>query len=254
MAHLDAGRRRSRLTGERRKLDHFALEGLMKLQQLVSIGHVRLGTAKLFIDPLNDAMARFHISTPKRQAAFVSQLLVESENLSCVIEDLSYRPDRLMTVSGFKGRFTREQADRLGYVPGVQRADQEMIANIAYGSRLGNGPIHSGDGWRYRGRGPIQLTGKDNYRRCGIAIGYDLVTSPDLLSRPDVGCLAAAWFWHEGNRTGTSLNPLADAGKIADISRIVNGGENALVERCSITNRFMEGWHEPLPYTTRHAR
>lgn len=212
----------------------------MKLQQLVSIGQVRLGTAKLFIDPLNDAMARFHISTPKRQAAFVSQLLVESENLSRVIEDLSYRPERLMTVSGFKGRFTREQADRLGYVPGVQRADQEMIANIAYGSRLGNGPIHSGDGWRYRGRGPIQLTGKDNYRRCGIAIGYDLVTSPDLLSRPDVGCLAAAWFWHEGNRTGTSLNPLADAGKIAAISRVVNGGDTGLAERCSITDRFME--------------
>jgi putative chitinase len=86
-----------------------------------------------------------------------------------------------MTVPGFKGRFTREQADRLGHVPGVRNADQEMIANIAYGSRLGNGPIHSGDGWRYRGRGPIQLTGKDNYHRCGIAIGYDLVTSPDLL-------------------------------------------------------------------------
>jgi putative chitinase len=212
----------------------------MKLEQLISIGQVRPGIAALYIDPLNNAMARFHISTPKRQAAFVSQLLHESANLAKVIEDLSYRPDRLMTVSGFRGRFTREQADRLGYVPGVQKADQEMIANIAYGSRLGNGPIHSGDGWRYRGRGPIQLTGKDNYRRCGIAIGYDLVTSPDLLSRPDVGCLAAAWFWHEGNRTGTSLNPLADAGKIAAISKVVNGGDTGLAERCGITGRFLE--------------
>jgi len=210
------------------------------LEQLMSIGQVRPGTAKLYIDPLNNAMARFSISTAKRQAAFVSQLLHESANLTKVIEDLSYRPDRLMTVSGFKGRFTREQADQLGYVPGVQKADQEMIANIAYGSRMGNGPIHSGDGWRYRGRGPIQLTGKENYRRCGMAIGYDLVTSPDLLSRPDVGCLAAAWFWNEGNRTGASLNPLADAGKIADISRVVNGGDTGLAERCSITARFME--------------
>ncbi|MGJ9420481.1 glycoside hydrolase family 19 protein [Massilia sp. CMS3.1] len=212
----------------------------MKLEQLIAIGHVRPGTATLFIDPLNNAMARFSISTAKRQAAFVSQLLHESAGLTRMVESLSYRPDALMTVSGFKGRFTRAQADRLGYIPGEQKADQEMIANIAYGSRLGNGPIHSGDGWRYRGRGPIQLTGKDNYRRCGLAIGYDLVTSPDLLSRPDVGCLAAAWFWHEGNRTGNSLNALADAGRIIAISRVVNGGDTGLAERCGITDRFIE--------------
>jgi putative chitinase len=212
----------------------------VKLEQLITIGCVRPGTAALFLDPLNNAMERFSINTPKRQAAFVSQLLHESEGLTKMVEDLSYRPERLMTVSGFKGRFTREQADRLGYVPGVQKADQEMIANIAYGSRLGNGPIHSGDGWRYRGRGPIHLTGKDNYRRCGRAIGYDLVTSPDLLQRPDVGCLAAAWFWNEGNRTGCSLNPLADAGKIIALSRVVNGGDTGLAERCSITDRFLE--------------
>ena len=212
----------------------------MKIEQLIAIGHVRPGTAALFIDHLNNAMARFSISTPKRQAAFVSQLLHESQGLTRMIENLNYRPEALMTVSGFKGRFTRAQADKLGYIPGEQKADQEMIANIAYGSRLGNGPIHSGDGWRYRGRGPIQLTGKDNYRRCGMAIGYDLVTSPDLLSRPDVGCLAAAWFWHEGNRTGSSLNLLADAGKIIALSRVVNGGDIGLAERCSITDRFME--------------
>jgi putative chitinase len=211
----------------------------VRLDQLIAIGHVRPSTAALFIDPLNNAMARFSINTPKRQAAFVGQLLHESEGLSRMIENLNYRPDALMTVDGFKGRFTRQQADRFGYIPGVQKADQEMIANIAYGSRLGNGPIHSGDGYRYRGRGPIQLTGKDNYRRCGAAIGYDLVTSPDLLSRPDVGCLAAAWFWHEGNRTGCSLNPLADAGKIAAISRVVNGGDTGLAERCSITDSFL---------------
>lgn len=212
----------------------------MRLDQLIAAGRVRKGTAELFIDPLNNAMTRFSISTPKRQAAFAGQLVHESNGLTRMVEDLSYRPERLMSVDGFKGRFTREQADRLGYIPGVQRADQEMIANIAYGSRLGNGPIHSGDGWRYRGRGPIQLTGKDNYRRCGMAIGYDLVTSPDLLQRPDVGCLAAAWFWNEGNRTGNSLNPLADAGKIIAISRVVNGGDNGLAERCGITERFLE--------------
>lgn len=212
----------------------------MKLEQLITIGRVRPGTAALFIDPLNNAMARYSINTPKRQAAFVSQLLHESGNLTRMLENLNYRPDALMTVSGFKGRFTRTQAEQFGYVPGVQKANQEMIANIAYGSRLGNGPIHSGNDWRYRGRGPIQLTGKENYRRCGLAIGYDLVTSPDLLSRPDVGCLAAAWFWHEGNRTGDSLNPLADANKIIALSRVVNGGDNGLADRCNITARFME--------------
>lgn len=212
----------------------------MKLEQLIAIGHVRPSTAALYIDHLNHAMERFGINTPRRQAAFVSQLLHESKQLTAMVENLNYRPDALMTVPGFKGRFTREQANRLGYVPGVQMADQKMIANIAYGSRLGNGPIHSGDGWNYRGRGPIQLTGKDNYRRCGAAIGYDLVRSPDLLSRPDVGCLAAAWFWDKGNRTGRSLNALADTGSIIELSRMINGGDNGLTERCNITDDFLE--------------
>lgn len=212
----------------------------MKLEHLIEMSGVRPSTAALFIEPLNNAMARFGINTAKRQAAFVGQLLHESQDLSRMVENLNYRPDALMTVEGFKGRFTRAQADRLGYVPGVQRADQQAIANIAYANRLGNGPIHSGDGWRYRGRGPIQLTGKDNYQRCGVAIGYDLVNSPDLLTRPDVGCLAAAWFWHAGNRFGHSLNALADAGEIGAISRAVNGGKNGLLERRQVTARLLE--------------
>jgi len=212
----------------------------VKLEHLIQIGPVLPAIAARFIEPLNNAMARFGISSPQRQAVFVGQLLHESINLTAMAENLNYRPEALMTVSGFKGRFTKAQADRLGYVPGSQKADQEAIANIAYANRMGNGPIHSGDGWKYRGRGPIQLTGKDNYRRCGGAIGYDLVTSPDLLSRPDVGCLAAGWFWDAGNSFGHSLNALADAGEIGAISRAINGGGNGLVERREITKRALK--------------
>jgi hypothetical protein len=91
---------------------------------------------------------------------------------------------------------------------------------------MGNGPEASGDGWRYRGRGPIQLTGKDNYRACGQGIGVDLVDDPDFLATPEPGCLAAAWFWA---RNG--LNALADAGDFVTITRRINGGLNGLAER-----------------------
>jgi putative chitinase len=210
----------------------------MKLEQLIAVGPVQPGIAARFIDPLNQAMARFGINTPEREALFIAQVLHESLNLARMVENLNYRPEVL--VSKFNGRFTRQIADEYGYVPGVQPANQRMIANIAYGSRMGNGPIHSDDGWRYRGRGPIQLTGKDNYRRCGAAIGLDLVKWPELLEQPGPGCLAAGWFWNSGNRLGHSLNALADAGEVGAITRAINGGDTGLVERLNLAQRALK--------------
>nr|WP_267874082.1 glycoside hydrolase family 19 protein [Massilia polaris] len=115
-----------------------------------------------------------------------------------------------------------------------------MIANTAYANRMGNGSIESGDGWRYRGRGPGQLTGKDNYTACGEALGLDLVNCPDQVAEPTVGCLAFAWFWDKGNRTGKSLNLVADIGKIDRLSLAVNGGSHGLAERIALTQRALE--------------
>ena len=101
-----------------------------------------------------------------------------------------------------------------------------------YGGRLGNGPEASGDGWRYRGRGPIQLTGKSNYRTCGAALGVDLVAEPALLETAEVGCLAAAWFWAD-----KGLNALADAGDFVTITRRINGGLIGLADRRELWER-----------------
>jgi len=216
----------------------------MKLDQLIAIGPVPATIAQRFIDPLNQAMARFNINTPEREALFIAQVLHESGNLTRMVENLNYRPDAL--VRSFRGRFTQQLAEQYGYVPGVKMADQRMIANIAYGSRMGNGPIHSDEGWRYRGRGPIQLTGKDNYKRCGAAIGLDLVTKPELLEQPGPGCLAAGWFWNEGSRLGHSLNALADAGEVGAITRAINGGDTGLIERLNLAQRALKAMGQPL--------
>jgi putative chitinase len=170
------------------------------------------------IDALDAAMRRFEINTPSRMAAFAAQLAHESGQLQRWTENLNYRWERLRQV--FPKYFTSDaQAQAFDRKP-------ERIANRVYASRLGNGPEASGDGWRYRGRGPIQLTGRDNYRACGSAIGVDLVEDPDLLATPGPGCLAAAWFWA---RNG--LNALADAGDFVTITRRINGGLNGLAER-----------------------
>lgn len=203
-------------------------EKLLKIEPAISVK-----TADRWLAPLNAAMVRAEANTPERMAAFLGQVLHESANLSATVENLNYRPQALMSL--FRGRFTPQQAAEFGFVPGKQSANREMIANIAYASRYGNGDVVSGDGWRYRGRGPIQLTFKDNYQLCGEYLGLDLLSRPEMVEQPEVGCLAAAWFWVKGNRTGKSLNKLADLGRIADISNAVNGGDNGLVERFNIT-------------------
>jgi putative chitinase len=170
------------------------------------------------IDALDSAMRRFEIDTPSRMAAFAAQLAHESGQLQRWTENLNYRWARLRQV--FPKYFTSDaQAQAFDRQP-------ERIANRVYASRMGNGPEASGDGWRYRGRGPIQLTGRDNYRACGSAIAVDLEGDPDLLATPGPGCLAAAWFWA---RNG--LNALADAGDFVTITRRINGGLNGLAER-----------------------
>lgn len=181
----------------------------------------------IYADALAKAMAQFGIDKSKEsQAAFLAQVLHESAGLQVFSENLNYAAAALTVM--WPTRFTRETAQQFGRTS-AHPADPVMIANIAYANRMGNGPAASGDGWRYRGRGPIQLTGKNNYSLCGSGIGVDLVTDPDALLHPGNGCMSAAWFWHAGNRTGRSLNGLG--GDIDAISRVVNGGEHGLVDR-----------------------
>ncbi|NML62286.1 glycoside hydrolase family 19 protein [Massilia sp. RP-1-19] len=213
----------------------------MNLAQLLALSP-GIGTrADMFVEPLNAAMKRFGIDTPARQAAFLAQALHESMGLTRMTENLNYSPAALMARFNNRHvtRFTPETAALYGRTA-QHPANQQMIANTAYANRMGNGSIEAGDGWRYRGRGPVQLTGKDNYARCGTALGLDLARYPDMVAQPDVGCLAFAWFWSKGNPTGRTLSLLADAGDIGSVSRAVNGGSNGLSERIALTSRALQ--------------
>jgi putative chitinase len=188
------------------------------------------------VNALDAAMRRFEIDTPPRMAAFAAQLAHESGQLQRWTENLNYRWERLRQV--FPKYFASDAEAR------AFDRKPERIANRVYASRMGNGPEASGDGWRYRGRGPIQLTGRDNYRACGMAIGVDLVGDPDLLATPGPGCLAAAWFWA---RNG--LNALADAGDFVTITRRINGGLNGLAERREFWAQAKEVFGVPVAAT-----
>jgi putative chitinase len=102
----------------------------------------------------------------------------------------------------------------------------ELIANLVYSGRMGNGPAESGEGWKYRGRGLKQLTGKDNYTRCGGAIGLDLVGNPDLLLEPVAAARSAGWFWRANN-----LSAFADVGDLQGMTKKINGGLIGYAER-----------------------
>lgn len=181
-------------------------------ERLVAATGCLLDDAQRIAKPLADVMAQYAVTTPLRQAAFLAQTAHESRRYQRLVENLRYRdPERLMQVFG-PTRFPRYET-ALGYV------DQpEKLANYVYADRLGNGPESSGDGWAFRGRGLIQLTGRDAYTDFGIDIGEPIVAHPDLVAQPAYACLSAGWYWQ---RNG--LNALADAGQIDRITRRING-------------------------------
>jgi putative chitinase len=174
---------------------------------------------------LNGCMEACAIETPQRQAAFLAQVLVESSELRHLQEALGYTPQRLRQV--WPQRFpTDDVARRYSHNP-------TALANYIYANRMGNGDEASGDGWRYRGRGLIQLTGRDNYAAFAGATRVDALANPDLVLEPQGAALSAAWFWQS-----KGLNELADkaAGDQADaqfvlITRRINGGTVGLDER-----------------------
>lgn len=170
-----------------------------------------------YIPALNGAMQEFSINTPLRQCAFIAQTAHESAGYSAFVENLNYSAKAL--VATWPSRFTAETAAAYARKP-------EKIANRAYANRLGNGNESSGDGWRYRGRGVIQITGRSNYQACGTALGLDLLTLPELLEGIPAAFRSAAWFWNS-----KSLNTLADAGDFVGITKRINGGTNGLEDR-----------------------
>lgn len=209
----------------------------MNRSQLTQIAPLMgLARADTFLIPLERAMTRWDINTLNCQASFLAQVIYESQNLAVMSENLNYTPEGLMATFG--SHFTEDQADRFGRTKD-HPASQVNIANLAYNGRMGNA-ADSTDGYRYRGRGPIQLTGRANYLRAGAALGLDLVSSPELVQEPDVGCLVAGWFWAVGNPTGRSLNIPAERLDTGAVTRGINGGNNGLVSRSDLTTRALK--------------
>lgn len=155
--------------------------------QLQSIMPFAKARIPSFVAPLNAAMHEFHINSPIRQAAFIAQIAHESGELRYV---------------------------------------EEIASGSAYEGRKDLGNTQPGDGMKYKGRGLIQITGRNNYLECGKALGVDLVTQPELLETNDLACRSAAWFW-----ASHGLNDLADKGDYIRICRRINGGLNGYQER-----------------------
>jgi putative chitinase len=184
-----------------------------------------LGIDGKWFEPLQETFEKYQINTPKRQACFIGQCMHESGGFKFLRENLNYSAKALMNTwpSRFPDADTAEKFER----------QPEKIANKVYSGRMGN--TEDGDGAKYIGRGLIQLTGKDNYRAFGEAIGEDLVANPQLVEQPRYAALSAGWFW---NKRG--LNALADAMDITTLTIRINGGKIGIDDRIAKINKALD--------------
>lgn len=171
-----------------------------------------------FLDGLNETFEHFEIDTPKRMAMFIAQTAHESGNFAATQENLNY------SAKGLTGTFKKYFPTEAAATPYARIP--EKIANKVYSNRMGNGPESSGDGWKYRGRGVIQLTGKDNYTACGKALDLDFVNDPDQVAQNPAAVLSAGWYWNTRR-----LNDWADKGDVLTVTKRINGGTIGLADR-----------------------
>ena len=194
-----------------------------------------------WIDAVVATCKEFDITTPQRIAGFLAQTSHESGGYTMLKENLNYRAATLAAC--WPNRFAVQEPDP--NKPGKTRAKKdakganiptklaesiagksEQIALLTYSNRMGNGPAESGEAAKFIGRGLKQLTGKDNYTRCGAALGLDLVGNPDLLLETLPAARSAGWFWKTNN-----LSKFADAGDIKGMTKVINGGYIGLEAR-----------------------
>ena len=184
-----------------------------------------LGIEGKWFEPLQETFKKYQINTPKRQACFIGQCMHESGGFKLLKENLNYSAKALMNT--WPSRFPDLNTAM------IYERQPEMIANKVYSGRMGN--TEDGDGAKYIGRGLIQLTGKDNYRAFGEAIGEDLVANPQLVEEPRYAALSAGWFW---NKRG--LNALADVMDITTMTIRINGGKIGIDDRIAKINKALD--------------
>ena len=172
---------------------------------------------KLWVDALNVILPKYNIVTLGRVAAFLAQVAHESAGFAALVENMNYSADALMRI--WPKRFDIKTAQQYARKP-------EKIANRAYANRMGNGDEVSGEGWKYRGRGLIQITGKENYTRLSKFLGKTLDETVTYCGTIEGAIESACFYWKT-----MGLNELADKGDMIAITKIINGGTLGLDDR-----------------------
>ena len=185
-----------------------------------------LGIGAEWSEPLTTTFTTFGMNDAKKMAAFIGQCSHECNNFKTLEENLNYRPETLEKLFGHK--FKPEEIAVYAHHP-------EKIANRIYANRMGNRDESSGDGWKFHGRGCIQLTGHDNYWHFGQAVNQNFVTGDTaLVASPMYAALSAGWFWKTHG-----CNELAEAQNWEGLTKRINGGTFGLQERISLTTKAL---------------
>jgi len=205
------------------------------VQPVANVGGLKLDKLKghipdAVIQMIPDTAAKFQINTPLRLAHFLAQCGHESGGFKATQENLNYSAKGLAGI--FKKYFPTEAA------AAPYARNPQKIASKVYGGRMGNGPESTGEGYKFRGRGYIQLTGKENYTAFGKSIGEDIISNPDVVASK-YALLSAAWFFSKNG-----LHKMADGGAtdavVTSITKRVNGGTIGLPDRIK---HFKEYYH-----------
>ncbi len=183
------------------------------------------------VDPFNETFQRFGIVTPAQQASWIGQCGHECGNFRILEENLNYRAPTLLKL------FPKTPKRQWGFTPEEAAAYEKQpqrIANRIYSNRMGNRDEASGDGWRFRGSGFLQLTGHSNFYHAGQALGVDFVMQPELVRTPMYAAQTAGWFWQTHK-----LNQYADSGDILTMTKRINGGTIGLDDRIKHINHAL---------------
>jgi putative chitinase len=213
------------LTNQQDEKNDDMIEQGISFEQLKKITpHAKEDNLNTYLPAINNFLHAFDINTPLRLAHFIAQIAHESGSFNYKSENLNYSAKSLVAVFG--KYFDSEKAEKYARQP-------EKIANCVYAERMGNGEEEKGDGWMYRGRGLIQLTGRENYCAAAKAIGLSLEENPDQVAEdPSVAVQVAAWYWQSHK-----LNKYADDDDLRQITRRINGAYNGLEDRALFLER-----------------
>ncbi|MDQ9130323.1 glycoside hydrolase family 19 protein [Serratia fonticola] len=195
----------------------------MTKDQFQMAANIGAGLAARWFPHIEATFKEFGITSVIDQAMFIAQVGHESGGFTASVESFNYGVAGLKATFGH--RLSAEQCSMLGRQLGekvVPTNRQAAIANLVYSGRMGNKA--AGDGWKYRGRGPMQITGLDNYRACSAVLKVDLVLVPELLEQDSYAMRSAGWFW-SANKCGRY------GADVEKVTKIINGGLNGLEDR-----------------------